>query len=87
MTIDNLTIKRGMTYKEFMEKRSKAEAMIKETKQVSDKMPARTRKFILDLMEYFYQEVPSNMYNEFLNDYGYSDEDFIKMMSAVRDGR
>ena len=76
-------IQRGMTYKEYMEKRSKLEADIVKPK-ADDKEHTRMREFMSNLMEYFFNDVPATKYNDFLESYGYTDEDYMKMLAQVR---
>ena len=76
-------IQRGMTYKEYMEKRAKIESETKPKVQ-DDKEHTRMREFMKALVEYFYEDVPANKYNDFLESYGYTDEDYIRVMKALR---
>lgn len=77
-------IQRGMTYKEYMEKRQKIESDIKPKGQDGGKEHTRMREFMKALMEYFYEDIPANKYNDFLESYGYTDEDYVKMLAQVR---
>jgi hypothetical protein len=73
-------IKPGMTYKEFMERRT--QAMKNEIK--TEAKPQFDYALMSNLLDYFYEEVSSQTYNSFLQDYGYSAEDYVKCMTEMR---
>ena len=77
--MEGKTIKRGMTYKEFMERRKQVENSVKpEVKPIID------YNLLSNLLDYFYEEIPQKEFNEFLKDHGYSAEDYVKCMSEIR---
>jgi peptide methionine sulfoxide reductase MsrA len=73
-------IKRGMTYKEFLEKKEQA---FKEECKIQFK-PQFDYALMSNLLDYFYEEVSPKTYNQFLYDYGYSAEDYVKCMTEMR---
>lgn len=60
--MEGKTIKRGMTYKEFMERRKQVEnSVVKvETK------PSLDYNLLSNLLDYFYEEISPKAYNQFL---------------------
>jgi hypothetical protein len=90
MTIDNLLLKPKMTYAEFMKRKKEREEWEKKNNPVKD---IKDLKVILDekdllflsqLVDYFYEEVPQKLYNEFLEDYCYKDEDMVRVMAKLK---
>jgi len=73
-------IKPGMTYKEFMERRT--QAMKNEIK--TESKPQFDYALMSNLLDYFYEETSQSSFNEFLKDHGYSAEDYVKCMTELR---
>jgi hypothetical protein len=87
MSSEDAMIVRGMTYKDFMERKKKVDEIKSQVKKLEEMKQTFSKDdlfFIHTLIEYFYEEVPQKVFNDFLKDHSYSNEDYVRVMALAK---